>query len=138
MVPAQGVIELARSYKDTPFHHQGRQPGVGLDCVGLLACAFQAAGVPIRDRTNYPRQPIPADMLDALREHTERVPKRASWLPADVLWMHFDEPQHLALYTGRSVIHAYAQVGRVVEHRMDATWMGRVVSVWRHPGVSHE
>ncbi len=29
------AIAAARTCLGTPFHHQGRAPGVGLDCIGL-------------------------------------------------------------------------------------------------------
>lgn len=137
MVPAAAVIDIARTYRETPFRHQGRRPGVGLDCVGMLVCAFRAAGLRVPDRRGYGRQPDPAMMAGGLSEALVRHPRTRPWQPADVLWMQFDAPQHLALYTGRSIIHAYAQVGRVVEHRVDPLWVSRVVSVWRHPEVSH-
>ena len=33
------LIEVARGYVGTPFHHAGRLPGVGLDCIGVPVCA---------------------------------------------------------------------------------------------------
>ena len=39
------VIAAARSWIGTPFHHAAQVRGVGVDCVNLLAAAYEAAGV---------------------------------------------------------------------------------------------
>lgn len=132
---AAAVIAAARACDGTPFHHQGRQPGVGLDCVGLLIHAFGAAGYRTADSRGYARQPDPAAMRAAL----ERVLVPATGEPraGDVLYMRINrDPQHLALVTGAgTIIHACANVGRVREHRLDDRWRRRVVAVYRHPEV---
>ena len=42
------MIAAARACIGTPFHHQGRRPGAGLDCIGLIVIALRAAGFPCR------------------------------------------------------------------------------------------
>lgn len=133
---AAAVIEAARACRETPFHHQGRQPGVGLDCAGLMVHAFSAAGLRTTDRKRYGREPDPAAMRAALEEVLVLVPVTDAWQPADVLWMRFlDDPQHLALWTGATIVHAYLRVGRVVEHRLDGIWQARIVARYRHRGL---
>lgn len=39
------VIEEARRWLRTPYHHMGRVKGAGTDCLMLLAEVYQAAGV---------------------------------------------------------------------------------------------
>jgi len=41
--PAAAMIEAARRCIGTPFHHQGRASGIGLDCIGLIVIALRAA-----------------------------------------------------------------------------------------------
>jgi hypothetical protein len=47
------------------------------------------------------------------------------------------EPQHLAIVSavaeGRpaALIHAYTEVGKVVEHSLDARWRRRIVRAYR-------
>lgn len=41
----QIVIQEARSWIGTPYHHHGRIKGVGVDCAMLLAEVFACAGV---------------------------------------------------------------------------------------------
>ncbi len=40
----EDFVRVARSYIGTPFHHQGRLPGVGLDCAGVIVCALAECG----------------------------------------------------------------------------------------------
>ena len=59
------IVWAARSYIGTPFHHQGRLPGVGLDCMGVPWCALRAAGRVVTGRIDYPRAPN-GKLLDEL------------------------------------------------------------------------
>jgi hypothetical protein len=47
-----------------------------------------------------------------------------------------NEPQHLAVFEGDNVIHAYESIGRVVEHRLDDKWRKRIVRVYRFKGMT--
>lgn len=133
---SQDLIDAARACVDTPFHHQGRQPGVGLDCAGLLVVAMQSLGLSPLDRTDYSRTPHGGElesMLDA-QPMLARVPIH-DMHDGDVLLMRFEkEPQHLALHAGETIIHAYQTVGKVVEHRLDTRWRARIVRVYRVAG----
>lgn len=52
----QKILEEARSFLNTPYHHQGRIKGVGVDCAMLLAEVYEKAGlVPFLDPRPYPR-----------------------------------------------------------------------------------
>jgi NlpC/P60 family putative phage cell wall peptidase len=130
------LVAVARQWLGTPFRHQGRQPGRGLDCVGLVVCAARHCGLADYDVTDYPRLP----QGDALAGHLRAaglvaVDPRAA-LPGDVLLMRFTrEAQHVALVTDGGILHAHEQVGRVVEHRLDESWRRRIVAVYRFAEV---
>lgn len=50
------VLSAARAWLGTPWHHQGRIKGVGVDCAMLLAEVYHAAGlIPAIDPRPYPR-----------------------------------------------------------------------------------
>lgn len=134
MRTAADVIHHARQCRETPFVHQGRQPGVGLDCAGLIVHAYRAAGLPATDETRYGRQPHPGQMRAALERRLVRA--AGPWQPADILWFRIQaDPQHLALWTGDGILHAYLSAGRVVETSLDARWQNRLVARYRHPGL---
>lgn len=132
------VIGVARTYVGTPFVHQGRAPGHGLDCIGVIVCVGRTLGLFDYDQTDYPRLPV-GDMT--LLPHIARAgftavaPSQAR--PGDVLLMRvLREPQHVALLTDRGVLHAWLQAGAVVEHRLEPFWRGRIVGAFSFPGVN--
>jgi cell wall-associated NlpC family hydrolase len=136
---ADDIIAAARTAVGTPFVHQGRTVGKALDCAGLVIHVVSVLGIAHHDRTDYPRRPLNGQ-LQAQLDTQENLKKVASApLPGDVLLMRFGrDPQHLAIFTGSSIIHAYESVGRVVEHVMDAKWLARIVAAYRFKGLSHE
>lgn len=125
------IVRIARSYIDTPYHHQGRQPGVGLDCAGLVVCACRAAGHAIVDYHGYSSVADPQRMYAAVRRNAE--PIHGDLQPGDWLWLRLEDPQHLAIYTGEgTIIHALSRMGYVREHRYAAAWAARLHTALRH------
>ena len=113
----------------TPFRHQGRQPGVGLDCAGLIVCTCLELGIPVVDAEGYGRQPVRRTLEKHLGANFERV---KDMQPGDFLLMAFaEEPQHIAVYAGDTIIHAYERIGKVVEHRFASVWRSRVRGIYR-------
>lgn len=52
----QAVVVAAREWLGTPYHHQARIKGAGVDCALLLCEVYHAAGVvPFVDPTPYPQ-----------------------------------------------------------------------------------
>jgi cell wall-associated NlpC family hydrolase len=49
------IIAAARRAVGTPFRHQGRTPGVALDCAGLALYVAAENGVDTIDHEGYPR-----------------------------------------------------------------------------------
>lgn len=66
------VIAAARGWLDTPFHHQGRLKGVGVDCIGLVVGVARELGVGIYDEAELARQPREGRLRAALNEHLQR------------------------------------------------------------------
>lgn len=123
------VIEKAREYIGTPFHHQGRQKGVGIDCAGLVWCVARDLGIPLTDRQGYGRTPYRGLLQQALDSELERIEKPE---PGCVLLMKFaHEPSHVAICTGKTLIHAYERVGQCIEHDYDKTWQRLTVAAYR-------
>lgn len=133
MTTPDDLIAAARACLNTPFHHQGRQPNVGLDCGGLLVVALRAIGIQPVDMVAYDRRPhggIMENLLDS-QPCLTRV-QVSEMRPGDILLMRFkSDPQHLALLAGESILHAWEAAGRVVEHRMDNRWLRHIVRAYR-------
>lgn len=135
------VVTAARSYIGVRWHHQGRSRA-GLDCAGLVVCVAHDLGLSDFDTRDYGRLPAGDAMRKVMRTHCTELPADAL-APGVVALMRFDaEPQHLAivadyLYGGHSIAHALMQSRRVVEHRLDDLWRGRIVSLYALPGVEY-
>jgi cell wall-associated NlpC family hydrolase len=71
-------------------------------------------------------------MMEAAADTQPYLMRVTDMQAGDVLMMRFTgEPQHVGIYTGDTLIHAYESVGKVVEHRMDDKWLRRIVRVYR-------
>lgn len=128
------VVAAARACIGTPFRHQGRLPGVGLDCAGLGIVAAKAAGIEIKDFTGYPRLPFDGMLKKMFDEQQFLKQIPSSELRAgDVLLMRISTaPQHVAIASENGyMIHAYQGVGKVVEQRIDDDWRNKIIAVYR-------
>lgn len=131
-------VAAARAQKGVRFQHQGRLPGVGLDCAGLVIVAAKAAGIELKDNTTYGHRP-PADLLMSLVLENGMTPvRRVDIRPGDLVVLTFDNnPQHIAIVSevpeGGSprIIHANAKMRKVVEHSLVGDWRDRIAHVWR-------
>lgn len=141
MITGAAIVSAARSWIGTPYRHQHRERGVGVDCAGLvIGVARQLCLVPPDfDISGYSRQPD-----GSLLGHCEQ------WMAAgdrqdiqigDVLITRFaQDPCHLGfaadyyLSGHLSMIHALCRRGgrgAVVEHRLDSTLRAKIVAVYR-------
>lgn len=146
MIDRQTVIQEARSWLGTPFHHQAALKGIGADCIGLVRGVCMALGILPRDFAlpAYARQPDGTSLI-ALADHymariTDASP--ADLKPGDVVVVSFDrEPQHFGLvgdyrHGGLSVIHAHSVAGEVIETRLLFGLGMAFVAAYHLPGVS--
>lgn len=140
MIQRSSIISNARSWLGTPFAHQGRARGRGVDCAGLVIVVGRELGLfaPDFDCTGYGREPHLGLLPSLMDAHMDLLESRAAAEPGDVLLMTFlREPQHCGILTDTgTLIHAFAGVGRVVEHGIDLKWARRVVAAYRYRGVA--
>lgn len=130
------ILCAARAWLGTPFRHQGRCRGVGVDCIGLIVGVARDLGLGARDRTDYPRQPD-GRSLEAALEDQLRLLGPGDMGPGDVLLMRIRRmPQHVGFLAEHgTIIHAHSAAGRVVEMRLNERWWERMVAAYRFPGV---
>tara|TARA_R110001606_G_scaffold30344_1_gene93771 strand:- start:20272 stop:20697 length:426 start_codon:yes stop_codon:yes gene_type:complete len=132
------IIAAARECMGTPFKHQARVPGVGIDCAGLLVHCFKALGLPHQDELGYPRTPYDGQLEKILdsQKSLQRIPvaeaKTGDWLTMRLV----RDPQHIALHAGEIrghtyIIHASSESGKVVHHRLDSLNRARVMGAYR-------
>jgi cell wall-associated NlpC family hydrolase len=129
------ILSAARECLGTPFVHQGRIVGIALDCAGVIVHTCERLGITVEQPTAYARLPHDA-MLESWIDKQDLIWPVAIPQAGDILLMKFTgDPQHLAIFTGENVIHAYEEIGRTVEHRLDAKWRKRIVRAYRFIGL---
>lgn len=136
------VVQEARAWLGTPFHHQARLKGVGVDCVGLVIGVARALGLvaPEFDVEAYPRTPDGTSLMALTSAHMSRI-DRQDMHSGDVIVVAFGpEPQHLAVlgnyaHGGLSIIHAHGPTGRVIETRLMFSNSLKFVAAYALPGV---
>lgn len=140
------IVSYARECLNTPFRHQGRVCGYGqlladgktyagyLDCAGVIIHVAKRKGVEHADMQGYPRLPF----KNTLKEFLDAQPNLfevpiAEMAEGDVILMRIKAaPQHLGIYVGNGyMIHAYDDVGRTVEQRIDDAWLKKITAVYR-------
>jgi cell wall-associated NlpC family hydrolase len=128
------VVSAARLALGTPFKHQGRTVGKGLDCAGLLAHVCAAHDQPVIEQPGYARHPSGGLLEAALDAQPALVRVRGMPQAGDFVLMKFETdsaPSHLGIVAGKTLIHAWAIARKVCEHDFAAEWQGRVVRVYR-------
>ena len=111
---SEAIVTEARSWVGTPYLHQGRRKGQGVDCIGLVVGVAPSLCITVKDRADYAQQPAKGELQKELDRHGFRIPFTARQA-GDILLMRFStEPQHVAIFTGQSIIHAYQNVGKCV------------------------
>lgn len=151
------VVIAARQWIDTPYQHQARVMGRGVDCVGLIIAAGLAAGVmewteeAFAPWRGYGRLPNPAKMREGMERFLTPIPDGTLPMIGDVAWFRWREglPMHLGILACHerpeaglpprlTIIHATQNVGRVVEHAFAGEWPERVDSWWSYPVLARE
>jgi cell wall-associated NlpC family hydrolase len=142
MTTGADVAAAARAEMGTPWMHQGRLPGVALDCAGLVIVTAKRLGLVPQawDIADYGRLPD-GTLLDRCGEHMQRI--NALELGAVLVVAITGQPQHMGIvgnyrHGGWSLIHAAsnARPGRVIETRLMFHRSQKLQAVYRLPGVS--
>jgi hypothetical protein len=129
------IVEVARGQIGVRFQHQARAPGVALDCAGLLVHEFDSLGLPYVDLIGYPRLPY-GGMIEKIlgQQPSLQLINTHEADDGDVYLMRMfrlKDPMHVAIKSPHGIIHAYADSGRVVEHRMPSDWIPKIVNTYR-------
>ena len=134
------IVSEARKHLGTRFHHQGRAPGAGLDCLGLVVVTARALGIEMLDRSDYHRDPDGVSLVREIGRSLDGPFNLSEKRIGSVILFQFllDLPQHVAIYAGDNIIiHSIAVSPRkVCEMRLSDEWLKRAVSVWEFRGVT--
>lgn len=133
-----GIVDEARTWLGTPYHHQGRIKGVGVDCAMLLAECYHACGlVPYIDPTPYPPDwhlhRSEERYLSWVEDYADPVETPA---PGDVVLYQFGRCiSHGGIVVAwPTIIHAYLGEGCVLADGEKGALAGRLAGFWRVRG----
>lgn len=124
MIDGAAIVAAARSHLGTPWMHQARLPGHGMDCIGLVICVAREVGaVPAGfDVGGYSRSPN-GSMMRLCSQHMDQID--APELGAVVVIATQADPHHIGIigdhrHGGWSLIHASnaARPAQVIETRL--------------------
>lgn len=110
------IVTEARKWLGTPFMHQARVKGVGVDCGQLVIAvgvALNRFDAPPREMMRYGRAPNPRHMRSIIES---MLAPCESPEVGDVIWVGERKglPMHLAIITDKGIIHADSHFGAVV------------------------
>lgn len=115
-------ITIARQWLGVPFLAHGRSRE-GIDCIGLALAAL-GEKVPVPDYGMRDGQLL----IETMRRYFKPVARAAGCLLLiSPKWGA--TPQHIALYTGHSIIHCRPRTG-VVEQPYRGAWLKLTHSAW--------
>jgi len=135
MIDKDHIIAHARETLGTPYQHQGRINGMALDCIGVAIYVAQKLGLDYLDLPAYGASPHKG-LLEQMMDAQPCLVRVYEMQPGDVLQMRFaKEPQHVAIWTGETIIHCSRDTGRVVECRLDDETRQKITKIYRFKGV---
>ena len=131
------IIAAARALLGTPWVHQGRTPGVGIDCAGVVVHILRLNGIDY-DVSGYAYEPN-GEMTAHADACMTRIPI-SSFQPADVLVFRIKRlPQHMAIATDKGMLHSFnrgaSPLSRVVETGLTDQWRAHIVATYKFPWV---
>lgn len=131
--------QAARAFLGIPFRHQGRDPLIGIDCIGLIVLWGQLLDLPFvaLDSPNYGVDPAHG-LLESYLEQAFGKPLPVSAIEAGTIVSmdYFGATRHVGIVAnhpqgGLSLIHTNQRVGCVTEARIDDKWLKRIRGVYR-------
>lgn len=128
-----GLAAAALALVGTRFRLNGRDPGSGLDCLGVVAASLAAVGRPAPLPRQFSLRCRGEPDVEALVAPTGLVPACGAVAAGDVLLVRCSPVQlHLLVATAPDrYVHAHAGLRRVVLGPRDPAWA--VARHWRLP-----
>jgi len=139
MVTRKNIIEKAREYLNTPFVHQARKKGIGVDCIGLIVGIAKELELFNYDHTVYKRYSDGTLLMEHMKKVFIPIAVEDRQ-PGDVIiyWVNHisKHPQHVGVMTDIGILHTYDKVKKVVETHTHYNWDERITHAFQWPGVS--
>ncbi len=138
MITAEAFVIEARTWLGVPFRHQGRSR-IGSDCAGfieVLARSMDALPPEYFARRNYGRSGT-EELLEIVEQYCARIEAPEVGALILISWPGHENPSHIALCAGQTMIHCYERGGGVVENGYRAQWLRNTHGLYRLPGIDY-
>ena len=141
-VTREAIVQAARSWIGTPYHHQASCKGIGADCLGLVRGVWRDVfGGDAEVPPAYSRDWAEASGIETMLAGASRhlIGKDARDVaPGDVIIFRLHAgavAKHSAVAaSGETMIHAM-EGGGACEVALSAWWRRRIAAVFQFPGV---
>lgn len=146
MVTREQIVQQALTWEGTPYHHQARCKGAGVDCVQLLLGVVYEVGLfkegehPVGYYSPqwhlHKNEELLLEIMLSFGLIEKPLPER---LPGDLVVFKFGRVcSHAAIVLpGDQIIHAlWERPGRVMVNRLSGTWRTRMRKCLAIPGVT--
>lgn len=134
----QQIIEVARSIIDTPYVHQGRVKGVGVDCIGTILIVARELNLTDFEISGYGRRSEGVEMYEEFLNQCGKPVDNP--MPGDILMFAEKDWRHCGILAYKNeeltLIHTHRVVKKCVEHRLDDYWRSLAVAAFRFPNVA--
>jgi cell wall-associated NlpC family hydrolase len=132
------IIGKAREYLGTPYHHQGRVKGAGIDCAGLPICVARELNLSNYDVDGYGRDGSGVGLKEAFDFNC--IAKSTFDLGDIVLLRIRYHPQHCGIIatdneSNFTLIHACRSRQKVVEVIFGQWWRDRLIACYEFPNI---
>jgi cell wall-associated NlpC family hydrolase len=130
----QAIIDEAKTWVSTPYHHEGHRKGIGVDCAHLLNEVYSAAGVIEKLNIEHYSQDwqFHRDVERYLSyiecRATEQMDVNYIPQPADIMMFKFGRTfSHGAIVVRYPIIiHSYVRMGCVLDDVSKNQWLQRM------------
>ena len=135
------IVDAARLWLGTPYHHQASLRGVGCDCLGLVRGVWRELygsepEVPAPYAPDWAERAGRERLLEAAERHFGAVLPVSALRPGDLIvfrWQDGAAAKHAGIAAPDDrFIHAYEQAA-VIESPLVPSWRRRIAGVFRFP-----
>lgn len=146
MFTREDLIALAKTQIGVPWVHRGRSWGQGLDCAGLIVETLKKLGESVQDVLGYGTEPLGCYLTIIMDDNLvcrQENPKISDLMLGDIILLWYanrTKPSHMGFVSYNrlnevSIVHSFAQPGRVVEQPIEGFWDKRLVKVYQPKGL---
>jgi NlpC/P60 family putative phage cell wall peptidase len=137
------IIEEAKSWFGTPYHHQARVKGVGVDCAQLVAGVAENVFPALKPINNqvysvewhlHNREELMCQIIESFNCEEKPIEERE---PGDILTFKFGRVNsHMGiLIENNQFIHARIDTKKVVINQLSGDWLERLGKVYNFPSL---